>query len=106
MNSATETENTMNEIQPLPEWQYYPEDYAPDDDVMDEDDADVHALKHIIWEHLTIGEREIWLLYTHNNANYHEAARLLGCSISTARKRIMMIREKILKIYDNKVTAD
>lgn len=100
MNSATETENTMNEVQPLPEWQYYPEDFIPSDDIMSDDDDRIHRLKEIICRELTVGEREIWLLYTHNDANYHEAARLLGCSISTARKRIIMIRNKILKLYD------
>lgn len=92
MQSST---NTSQE-QPFPEWKYYPEDFAYNDNIWDGDSEKIRKIKWVIENKLSVGEREIFLLYAHNNSNYHELGRLLGCSSTTARNKIIQIREKII----------
>lgn len=95
MNSNTNTK------QPLPEYQYYPEDFEFNDSIWDEDSERLRKLKWIIDNRLSIGEKEIFLLYTHNNSNYHKLSKLLGCSVTTARNKIIQIRKKIISYYES-----
>lgn len=95
MISTNSTINS-NQEQPFPEWKYYPEDFAFNDDVLDEDSEKIRKIKWIIDNKLSIGEKEIFLLYTHNNSNYHKTAKLLNCSVTTARNKVLQIRKKIL----------
>lgn len=92
MQSSTNT----NQEQPFPEWKYYPEDFAFNDNIWDGDSEKIRKIKWVIENKLSVGEREIFLLYVHNNSNYHELGRLLGCSSTTARTKIIQIREKII----------
>ena len=85
-----------NEIQPLPEYLPYKEDFAFNDNIFDEDSEKIRKIKWIIDNKLSIGEKEIFLLYTHNNSNYHKTAKLLDCSVTTARNKVLQIRKKIL----------
>ena len=89
-----------NSKQPLPDWQFYPEDFQFNDDIWDEDSERIRKLKWIIDNKLSIGEKEIFLLYVHNNSNYHKTAKILGCSVTTARNRVIQIRKKILSFYE------
>lgn len=91
-----QSNTNISQEQPFPEWKYYPEDFAYNDNIWDEDSEKIRKIKWIIDHKLSIGEKEIFLLYTHNNANYHELGRLLGCSSTTARNKIIQIREKII----------
>ena len=97
----TLTNLSTNTKQPLPSWQPYPEDFQFNDDIWDEDSERIRRLKWIIDNKLSIGEKEIFLLYTHNNSNYHKTAKILGCSVTTARNKIIQIRKKIMSFYDN-----
>jgi len=97
----TLTNLSTNINQPLPSWQPYPEDFQFNDSIWDEDSDRIRMLKWIIDNKLSIGEKEIFLLYVHNNSNYHKTAKILGCSVTTARNRIIQIRKKILSFYDN-----
>ena len=92
--------NTKQE-QPLPDWMPYKEDFEFHDDIWDSDDERIRLLKWIIDNKLSIGEKEIFLLYTHNNSNYHKTAKILGCSVTTARNKIIQIRKKILRFYES-----
>ena len=92
---STNSNINSNQEQPFPEWKYYPEDFAYNDNIWDEDSEKIRKIKWIIDHKLSIGEKEIFLLYTHNNANYHKTAKLLNCSVTTARNKIMIIRAKI-----------
>lgn len=92
---STNSNIKSNQEQPFPEWKYYSEDFAFNDDVLDEDSEKIRKIKWIIDHKLSIGEKEIFLLYTHNNSNYHKTAKLLNCSVTTARNKIMIIRAKI-----------
>ena len=92
MQSNTNT----NAVQPYPSWKPYKEDFAFNDNIWDEDSEKIRKIKWVIDNKLSIGEKEIFLLYTHNNSNYHELGRLLGCSSTTARNKIIQIREKII----------
>ena len=87
---------SYNDIQPLPEYQYYEEDFCFNDDIFDTDSERIRAIKWIVDNKLSIGEKEIFLLYTHNNSNYHKTAKLLGCSVTTCRNKIIIIRRKII----------
>lgn len=100
MISTNSTINS-NQEQPFPEWKYYPEDFAFNDDIWDDDSERIRKIKWVIDNKLSIGEKEIFLLYTHNNSNYHKTAKILGCSVTTARNKILQIRKKILSFYDN-----
>ena len=93
--TSTNSNIKSNQEQPFPEWKYYPEDFAFNDDVLDEDSEKIRKIKWIIDHKLSIGEKEVFLLYTHNNSNYHKTAKLLNCSVTTARNKIMIIRAKI-----------
>lgn len=95
MISTNSTINS-NEIQPLPEYLPYKEDFAFNDDIFDEDSEKIRKIKWIIDHKLSIGEKEIFLLYAHNNSNYHKTAKLLNCSVTTARNKVLQIRKKIL----------
>lgn len=97
----TLTNLSTNTKQPLPDWQFYPEDFCFNDDIWDEDSERIRRLKWIIDNKLSIGEKEIFLLYTHNDSNYHKTAKILGCSVTTARNKIIQIRKKIMSFYDN-----
>lgn len=94
MTSQKSNTNTKQE-QPLPEYQYYPEDFCFNDDIWDEDDDKIRRIKWIIDNKLSIGDKNIFLLYTHNSSNYHKLSRILGCSVTTARNKICIIRNKI-----------
>ena len=93
--TSTNSNINSNQEQPFPKWKYYPEDFAFNDDVLDEDSEKIRKIKWIIDHKLSIGEKEIFLLYTHNNSNYHKTAKLLNCSVTTARNKILIIRTKI-----------
>lgn len=93
------TSGNTNNVQPLPEWQPYPEDFAFNDDMFDDDSDELRKLKWIIDNKLSIGDKEIFLLYTHNDSNYRKTARILGCSPTTLRNKIIQIRTKILYEY-------
>lgn len=93
--TSTNSNINSNEIQPLPEYLPYKEDFAFNDDIFDEDSEKIRKIKWIIDHKLSIGEKQIFLLYAHNNSNYHKTARILGCSVTTARNKIMIIRAKI-----------
>lgn len=95
MNSNTNTK------QPLPAWMPYEEDFKFNDDIWDSDDERIRKIKWIIDNKLSIGEKEIFLLYTHNNSNYHKTSKILGCSVTTARNRIIQIRKKIINYYES-----
>ena len=99
-SEQTNESYTPNEVQPLEDWQYYDEDFAFDPDMFCRDDERISRLKEIISTKLSVGERNIFLLYAHNNSNCHKTAKLLGCSVTTARNRIIQIRNKILYYYD------
>ena len=93
--------SSTNIKQPLPDWQVYPEDFEFHDDIWDSDDERIRKIKWIIDNKLSIGEKEIFLLYTHNNSNYHKTSKILGCSVTTARNRIIQIRKKIINYYES-----
>ena len=93
--TSTNSNINSNEIQPLPEYLPYKEDFAFNDDIFDEDSEKIRKIKWIIDHKLSIGEKEIFLLYAHNNSNYHKTAKLLNCSVTTARNKILIIRAKI-----------
>ena len=93
---STHSNINSNQEQPFPEWKYYPEDFAFNDHIFDEDSEKIRKIKWVIDNKLSIGEKEIFLLYTHNNSNYHKTARILGCSVTTARNKVLQIRKKIL----------
>lgn len=93
--TSTNSNINSNEIQPLPEYLPYKEDFAFNDDIFDEDSERIRKIKWIIDHKLSIGEKEIFLLYAHNNSNYHKTAKLLNCSVTTARNKILIIRAKI-----------
>ena len=99
--TSTNSNINSNQEQPFPEWKYYPEDFAFNDQIFDEDSEKIRKIKWIIDHKLSIGEKEIFLLYTHNNSNYHKTAKLLNCSVTTARNKVLQIRKKILSFYDN-----
>ena len=84
-----------NQEQPFPEWKYYPEDFAYNDNIWDDDSEKIRKIKWVIDHKLSIGEKEIFLLYAHNNSNYHKTAKLLNCSVTTAHSKILIIRAKI-----------
>lgn len=84
-----------NQEQPLPEYQYYPEDFCFNDDIFDSDDEKIRKIKWIIDNKLSVGEKEIFLLYVHNDSNYHKLSRILGCSVTTCRNKICIIRNRI-----------
>ena len=86
-----------NQEQPFPEWKPYPEDFSYSDDIFNEDEEQIIRIKWIVDNKLSIGEKEIFLLYTHNDSNYHKVARILGCSVTTARNKIIQIRKKIIE---------
>lgn len=88
--------NTKQE-QPLPDWMPYPEDFEFHDDIWDSDDDRIRHIKWVIDNKLTVGEKELFLLYTHNNSNYRKLGRIVGCSATTARNRISQIRKKIIE---------
>ena len=90
-----QSNTNISQEQPFPEWQYYPEDFAYNDNIWDEDSDKIRKIKWVIDNKLSIGEKEIFLLYTHNNSNYHKTATLLNCSVTTARNKILIIRAKI-----------
>lgn len=89
------SDTSTNAVQPYPSWKPYKEDFAFNDHIFDEDSEKIRKIKWIIDHKLSIGEKEIFLLYTHNNANYHKTAKLLNCSVTTARNKILIIRAKI-----------
>ena len=89
------SDTSTNAVQPYPSWKPYKEDFAYNDNIWDEDSEKIRKIKWIIDNKLSIGEKEIFLLYTHNNSNYHKTAKLLNCSVTTARNKIMIIRAKI-----------
>lgn len=89
------SDTSTNAVQPYPSWKPYKEDFAYNDNIWDEDSEKIRKIKWIIDNKLSIGEKEIFLLYTHNNSNYHKTAKLLNCSVTTARNKILIIREKI-----------
>lgn len=89
------SDTSTNAVQPYPSWKPYKEDFAYNDNIWDEDSEKIRKIKWIIDNKLSIGEKEIFLLYTHNNANYHKTAKLLNCSVTTARNKILIIRAKI-----------
>lgn len=89
------SDTSTNVVQPYPSWKPYKEDFAFNDNIWDEDSEKIRKIKWIIDNKLSIGEKEVFLLYTHNNANYHKTAKLLNCSVTTARNKIMIIRAKI-----------
>ena len=89
------SDTSTNAVQPYPSWKPYKEDFAYNDNIWDEDSEKIRKIKWIIDNKLSIGEKEIFLLYTHNNANYHKTAKILNCSVTTARNKIMIIRAKI-----------
>ena len=93
--TSTNSNINSNEIQPLPEYLPYKEDFAFNDDIFDEDSEKIRKIKWIIDHKLSIGEKEIFLLYAHNNSNYHKTAKLLNCSVTTVRNKILIIRAKI-----------
>lgn len=86
-----------NQEQPYPEWKPYEEDFMFDDDIFNDEDERIRKIKWVIDNKLSIGEKEIFLLYTHNDSNYHKVARILGCSVTTARNKIIQIRKKIIE---------
>ena len=98
---STNSNINYNQEQPFPEWKYYPEEFAYNDNIWDEDSEKIRKIKWIIDNKLSIGEKEIFLLYAHNNSNYHKTAKLLNCSVTTARNKVLQIRKKILSFYDN-----
>ena len=93
--TSTNSNINSNEIQPLPEYLPYKEDFAFNDDIFDEDSEKIRKIKWVIDHKLSIGEKEIFLLYAHNNSNYHKTAKLLNCSVTTVRNKILIIRAKI-----------
>ena len=93
--TSTNSNINSNQEQPFPEWKYYPEDFAYNDNIWDDDSEKIRKIKWVIDNKLSIGEKEIFLLYAHNNSNYHKTAKLLNCSLTTARNKILNIREKI-----------
>ena len=95
------TNSNTNTKQPLPSWQYYPEDFCFNDDIWDEDSERIRKLKWIIDNRLSVGERNIFLLYVHNGSNYHKTAKLLGCSVTTCRNKVIQIRKKIIENYES-----
>lgn len=84
-----------NSTQPLPDWKYYVEDFQFNDDIWDCDDFKIRKIKWIIDNKLSVGEKEIFLLYAHNDSNYHTLAKIMGCSVNTCRNKIIIIRNKI-----------
>ena len=94
-------EQTTNQLQPYPDWKTYEEDFAYNDDLFCEDDELISRLKYIIDHHLSVGEKSIFLIHTHNGSNYHKTSRILGCSVTTARNRVIQIRNKILSYLDD-----
>jgi len=95
MISQDSTTNT-NSVQPLEEHIPYIEDWDFNNTIWDEDDERIRKIKWIIKYKLSPGERDLIILYTHNNSNYHTMARLLGCSVTTCRNKICQIRNKII----------
>ena len=96
------TSQPLNKVQPLPEWKYHEEDFAYNpEDIFSEDSEEISKFKEIISNKLSVCEREIFLLYTHNNSNYRKLSKLLGCSPTTARTKVCQIRNKILSYYNN-----
>ena len=93
---STNSNINSNQEQPFPEWKYDPEDFAYNDNIWDEDSEKIRKIKWVIDNKLSIGEKEIFLLYAHNNSNYHKTAKLLNCSVTTARNKVLQIRKKIL----------
>ena len=92
---STNSNINSNEIQPLPEYLPYKEDFAYNDNIWHDDSEKIRKIKWVIDHKLSIGEKEIFLLYAHNNSNYHKTAKLLNCSVTTARNKILIIRAKI-----------
>ena len=90
-----QSNRNISQEQPLPEWKYYPEDFAYNDNIWDDDSEKIRKIKWIIDHKLSIGEKEIFLLYAHNNSNYHKTAKLLNYAITTPRNKILIIRAKI-----------
>ena len=86
----------INQIQPLPEYLPYPEDFEYSDDIFNEDSEQILRIKWIIDNKLSVGEKDIFLLYVHNDSNYHKLSRILGCSVTCARYKILSIRKKII----------
>ena len=89
------SDTSTNAVQPYPSWKPYKEDFAYNDNIWDDDSEKIRKIKWIIDHKLSIGEKEIFLLYAHNNSNYHKTAKLLNCSVTTARNKILIIRAKI-----------
>lgn len=76
------------------------EDYAPDDDIFNEEDEKIHTLKHIVYDILTEPDRRILLLYA-EVGNYRDLGAELKVSASTAFLRIKQIRKIIYKILND-----
>jgi DNA-directed RNA polymerase specialized sigma24 family protein len=91
------SDTSTNAVQPYPDWKPYEEDFVFNDSIWDSDDERIRHIKWVIDNKLSVGEREIFILYAHNNSNYRKLSRLLGCSATTARNRISQIRKKIIE---------
>lgn len=80
---------------------YFKPDYEFHDDPMDKDSFKMRKLKWIIDYKLSPGERDLFLLYTENDANCAKMARHYDVPISTMRIKLLSIKNKIKYYYDH-----
>ena len=73
--------------------------YAPIDDVLSEDDINVHRLKKIVYTRLNETDRRIILAYA-EIGNIRDTARLFRVSPTTIWLRIQGIRNEIKKYLE------
>lgn len=72
------------------------EDYQPSDDIFNEEDEMVNALKHIIYLKLNEVDKRIILMYAELKS-LRKLGMELGISVSSAWIKINEIRDKIYK---------
>lgn len=78
--------------------QVFEEDYLPDESMFSEDSDRLELLKKSLLS-LSENERKIFLLYV-ENPSYSDMARVLGCSVTTARYYILRLKDKLMKFLE------
>ena len=70
------------------------EDYAYDDDVMNDEDELVHRIKEVIHKRLSAADRTLLLLYAEAKS-YRKLAEVMGVSHATIRTQVKRIQDII-----------
>lgn len=81
------------------------EDYKPVNDLFSEEDSEINKLKNIIYNNLNEVDRRIILIYA-ECGSLRTLGKELGVCASTARNKIIEIRNKIYgRYYSNSGTT-